>query len=113
MKNWAVAGVFVAYGAIKNYSNIERFELAIRKMTVPEYWQDACKHLGKKDRVMKRLIAQFPDVSLSTRGDAFTTLGAQHCGATNFGESGPNGLGSVRKTAEKNGAKERAETESG
>ena len=43
-------------------------------MTVPEYWQDACKHLGKKDRVMKRLIAQFPDVSLSTRGDAFTTL---------------------------------------
>ena len=43
-------------------------------ITVPEYWQDACKHLGKKDRVMKRLIAQFPDVSLSSRGDAFTTL---------------------------------------
>jgi DNA-3-methyladenine glycosylase II len=43
-------------------------------MTIPEYWQDACKHLGKKDRVMKRLIAQFPDVSLSSRGDAFTTL---------------------------------------
>jgi DNA-3-methyladenine glycosylase II len=41
---------------------------------VPDYWQDACKHLGKKDRVMKRLIAQFPDVSLSSRGDAFTTL---------------------------------------
>jgi DNA-3-methyladenine glycosylase II len=43
-------------------------------ITVPDYWQDACKHLGKKDRVMKRLIAQFPDVSLSSRGDAFTTL---------------------------------------
>ncbi len=42
--------------------------------SIPEYWQDACKHLGKKDRVMKRLIAQFPDVSLSSRGDAFTTL---------------------------------------
>jgi DNA-3-methyladenine glycosylase II len=42
--------------------------------TVPEYWHDACKHLGKKDRVMKRLIAQFPDVSMSSRGDAFTTL---------------------------------------
>jgi DNA-3-methyladenine glycosylase II len=41
---------------------------------VPEYWHDACKHLGKKDRVMKRLIAQFPDVSMSSRGDAFTTL---------------------------------------
>ena len=43
-------------------------------MTVPDYWHDACKHLGKKDRVMKRLIAQFPDVSMSSRGDAFTTL---------------------------------------
>ena len=42
--------------------------------SIPEYWLDACKHLGKKDRVMKRLIAQFPDVSLSSRGDAFTTL---------------------------------------
>jgi DNA-3-methyladenine glycosylase II len=41
---------------------------------VPDYWLDACKHLSKKDRVMKRLIAQFPDVSLSSRGDAFTTL---------------------------------------
>jgi DNA-3-methyladenine glycosylase II len=41
---------------------------------IPEYWHDACKHLGKKDRVMKRLIAQFPDVSMSSRGDAFTTL---------------------------------------
>ncbi len=43
-------------------------------VSVPDYWQDACKHLSKKDRVMKRLIAQFPDVSLSSRGDAFTTL---------------------------------------
>ena len=43
-------------------------------LTVPDYWHDACKHLGKKDRVMKRLIAQFPDVSMSSRGDAFTTL---------------------------------------
>jgi DNA-3-methyladenine glycosylase II len=43
-------------------------------MTIPDYWHDACKHLGKKDRVMKRLIAQFPDVSMSSRGDAFTTL---------------------------------------
>jgi DNA-3-methyladenine glycosylase II len=43
-------------------------------MTVPDYWHDACKHLGKKDRVMKRLIAQFPDVSMRSRGDAFTTL---------------------------------------
>ena len=42
--------------------------------TIPEYWIDACKHLVKKDRVMKRLIPQYPDTSLQTRGDAFSTL---------------------------------------
>ncbi len=42
--------------------------------TVPEYWTDACKHLMKKDRVMKRLIPQFGDARLQTRGDAFVTL---------------------------------------
>ena len=48
--------------------------MTLTSVTVPDYWQDACKHLGKKDRVMKRLIAQFPDVTMSSRGDAFTTL---------------------------------------
>ena len=42
--------------------------------TIPEYWIDACKHLVKKDRVMKRLIPQYPDTSLQSRGDAFSTL---------------------------------------
>ena len=41
---------------------------------VPDYWVEACKHLVKKDRVMKRLIPQFPDTTLQTRGDAFSTL---------------------------------------
>ena len=40
----------------------------------PDYWQDACKHLVKKDRVMKRLIPQFGNACLQTRGDAFVTL---------------------------------------
>ncbi len=40
----------------------------------PEYWDDACKHLERKDRVMKRLIAQSDGSCLQTRGDAFTTL---------------------------------------
>ena len=40
----------------------------------PEYWAEARKHLMKKDRVMKRLIPQFGDATLQTRGDAFTTL---------------------------------------
>ena len=40
----------------------------------PEYWSEACKHLMKKDRVMKRLIPQFGEASLQSRGDAFVTL---------------------------------------
>jgi len=40
----------------------------------PGYWEDACKHLSRKDRVMKRLIAQSDGACLQTRGDAFTTL---------------------------------------
>jgi DNA-3-methyladenine glycosylase II len=40
----------------------------------PEYWDDACKHLSKRDRVMKKLIPQFGEGRLQSRGDAFTTL---------------------------------------
>jgi DNA-3-methyladenine glycosylase II len=40
----------------------------------PTYWGEACKHLMKKDRVMKRLIPQFGQACLQTRGDAFATL---------------------------------------
>jgi len=40
----------------------------------PDYWEDACKHLVKKDRVMKRLIPQFGDACLQSRGDPFITL---------------------------------------
>lgn len=43
-------------------------------LTTPAYWAEACKHLVKKDRVMKRLIPQFGDAALQTRRDAFTTL---------------------------------------
>ena len=44
------------------------------KIFTPDYWDDACKHLSKKDRVMKRLIPQFGDACLESRGDALTTL---------------------------------------
>jgi DNA-3-methyladenine glycosylase II len=40
----------------------------------PDYWEEACKHLAKKDRVMKRLIPKFGTACLESRGDAFTTL---------------------------------------
>lgn len=43
-------------------------------LATPDYWADACKHLVKKDRVMKRLIPQLGDAALRTRGDAFVTL---------------------------------------
>jgi len=43
-------------------------------LATPDYWEDACRHLAKKDRVMKRLIPQFGDACLQSRGDAFTTL---------------------------------------
>ncbi len=40
----------------------------------PAYWDEACKHLGKRDRVMKKLIPRFGQARLTSRGDAFTTL---------------------------------------
>ena len=43
-------------------------------LATPDYWAEACKHLVKKDRVMKRLISQFGDAALQTRGDPFITL---------------------------------------
>ncbi len=40
----------------------------------PEYWDDACRHLGRRDRVMRKLIPKFGEARLQSRGDAFTTL---------------------------------------
>ena len=40
----------------------------------PDYWDDACRHLARRDRVMKKLIPKFGEARLQSRGDAFTTL---------------------------------------
>jgi DNA-3-methyladenine glycosylase II len=40
----------------------------------PDYWDEACKHLAKRDRVMRKLIPRFAESRLESRGDAFTTL---------------------------------------
>jgi len=40
----------------------------------PDYWDDACRHLSRRDRVMKKLIPKFGEGRLQSRGDAFTTL---------------------------------------
>ncbi|HNU09810.1 MAG TPA: DNA-3-methyladenine glycosylase 2 family protein [Rubrivivax sp.] len=43
-------------------------------LVAPAYWDDACRHLARRDRVMKRLIPRYGDARLQSRGDAFTTL---------------------------------------
>lgn len=40
----------------------------------PTYWDDATRALAGCDRVLRRLIATYPDVHITRRGDAFTTL---------------------------------------
>jgi len=40
----------------------------------PAFWDEACRHLAKRDRVMKKLIPRFGEARLRTRGDAYTTL---------------------------------------
>ena len=47
---------------------------AVPAGAAPDYWEEACRHLVRRDRVMKRLIPMFGDACLQTRGDAFTTL---------------------------------------
>jgi DNA-3-methyladenine glycosylase II len=44
------------------------------EVVTPQYWAQACAHLARKDRVMKKLIPQFGSASLESRGDAFVTL---------------------------------------
>ena len=46
---------------------------ATKAGTTPDYWDDACRHLSKRDRVMRKLIPQFGEGRLQSRGDAFTT----------------------------------------
>lgn len=40
----------------------------------PAYWDDACRHLTRRDRVMKQLIPRLGPARLQSRGDAFSTL---------------------------------------
>ena len=40
----------------------------------PKYWNNAVKYLSKKDPVMKKLISQYKDKTLTTRKDIFYSL---------------------------------------
>jgi DNA-3-methyladenine glycosylase II len=44
------------------------------RTVTPDYWEEACRHLAKRDRVMRKLIPQCGEGQLQSRGDAFTTL---------------------------------------
>ena len=48
--------------------------VAATAVATPRYWDDACRHLVRRDRVMKKLIPRFGQARLASRGDAFTTL---------------------------------------
>ena len=43
-------------------------------MTKPHFWDEATRDLGARDPVLSRLIAAFPGLHLTRRGDPFTTL---------------------------------------
>jgi DNA-3-methyladenine glycosylase II len=44
------------------------------KIFRPPYWEDAKSELMKRDRILRKLIPQFGDMHLVSRGEAFTTL---------------------------------------
>lgn len=45
-----------------------------RIVNIPDYWKKACAYLSKRDRIMRRLINQYPQEGLESRGNAFVTL---------------------------------------
>ena len=40
----------------------------------PDYWDEAVAHLMKRDRILKKIIPQHPEVWLTSRGTPFITL---------------------------------------
>jgi DNA-3-methyladenine glycosylase II len=40
----------------------------------PPYWDEATRELSRRDRVLKRLVRQYPGIHLKRRADPFTTL---------------------------------------
>ena len=47
---------------------------APNRVTKPAYWDDAIRALAARDEVLARLIAAYPGLHLTSRGDPFTTL---------------------------------------
>ena len=64
----------IVIGALPSTEQLAASALPGAEPGVPHSWAEACKHLVKKDRVMKRLIPSIGNSSLQSRGDAFSTL---------------------------------------
>ncbi len=43
-------------------------------MAIPEYWQVATKYLSAKDKIIAKLITDYPTEILTNRGNPFQTL---------------------------------------
>jgi DNA-3-methyladenine glycosylase II len=41
---------------------------------IPAYWDEAKAHLARRDKVLRKLIRNFPDADIQLRGDAFQAL---------------------------------------
>ncbi len=48
--------------------------LTVAETIKPDYWDAAVAHLMRRDRIMKKLIPKFPNISLVSRGNPFMTL---------------------------------------
>jgi len=44
------------------------------KATTPPYWEEAKRHLRKRDPVLRAMIRKYRDAEFATRGDAFQAL---------------------------------------
>ena len=51
-----------------------RPRVSMARTATPDYWDEACKHLARRDRVMRKLIPRLAGGRLQSRGEAFTTL---------------------------------------
>lgn len=40
----------------------------------PDYWDEACRYLIKKDRILRKIIPKYTGIGLQSQGDAFSTL---------------------------------------
>lgn len=40
----------------------------------PQYWDESCAQLMRRDRIMRRLIPAYPEIWLESRGNPFVTL---------------------------------------